>query len=255
MRSTKAVALVIFVWLAVGSTVLADVQLSIHDGRISIVAKDATVSQILAEWATIGQIKIVNGEKIPRDPITIELENVSEEQALDVVLRTASGYIAASRAIAVPNASRFDRIIVMPPSVVPTPPPSGAAPTATRVSAPPPAEYASATPASQTPASQAPEYRQQPSPVVAPEPAYDNANGVNGEQPSVTVVGGIATQIPIGRVQVSNRARQALETVDPRTFKLPNQPQGGTTGVPGVSMPPGGFAVPGMIVQPKPQPR
>src|SRR6058998_1311916 len=236
MRSTKAVALVILVLLAVGSTVLADVQLSIRDGRISIVARDATVSQILAEWAAVGQIQIVNGEKIPRDPITIELENVSEEQALDVVLRTASGYIAAPRAIAVPNASRFDRIVVVPPSVVPTPPP--------------PAAYASAPPASQTPASQAPEYPQQPSPVVAPEPAYDNANGVNGDQPSVTVVGGITTPTPILRAQVSNRARQALETVDPRTFKLPNQPQDGAAGAPGARMPPGGVAVPGMIVQP-----
>ena len=252
MRSTKAVALVIFVWLAVGSTVFADVQLSIRDGRISIVAKEATVSQILAEWAAVGQIQIVNGEKIPRDPITIELENVSEQQALDVVLRTASGYIAASRAIAVPNASRFDRIVVVPPSVVPTPPPPGAAPTATRVSAPPPAAYASAPPASRTPASRAPEYPQHPSPVVAPEPAYDNANGVNGDQPSVTVVGGITTPTPIVRAQVSNGARQALETVDPRTFKLPNQPQDGAAGAPGARMPPGGVAVPGMIVQPKP---
>ena len=247
MRSTKAVALVILVWLAVGSTVLADVQLSIRDGRISIVARDATVSQILAEWAAVGQIQIVNGEKIPRDPITIELENVSEQQALDVVLRTASGYIAASRAIAVPNASRFDRIVVVPPSVVPTPPPPGAAPTATRVSAPPPAAYASA-----PPASQAPEYPQQPSPIVAPEPAYDNANGVNGDQPSVTVVGGITTPTPIERAQVSNGARQALETVDPRTFKLPNQPQDGAAGAPRARMPPPGVAVPGMIVQPKP---
>ena len=245
MRSTKAVALVILVWLAVGSTVLADVQLSIRDGRISIVARDATVSQILAEWAAVGQIQIVNGEKIPRDPITIELENVSEEQALDVVLRAASGYIAASRAIAVPNASRFDRIVVVPPSVVPTPPPPGAAPTATRVSAPPPAAYASA-----PPAAPAPEYPQPPSPVVAPEPAYDNANGVNGDQPSVTVVGGITTPTPIVRAQV-NGARQALETVDPRTFKLPNQPQDGAAGAPRARTPPGGVAVPGMIVQPK----
>src|SRR5207247_10066632 len=103
MRSTKAVALVMFVWLAVGSTVLADVQLSIRDGRISIVARDATVSQILAEWATVGQIQIVNGEKIPRDPITIEPENVSEEQALDVGLRAASGCIDAPRAHTAPH--------------------------------------------------------------------------------------------------------------------------------------------------------
>jgi hypothetical protein len=39
--------------------------LSIHDGRVSIVAKDATVRQILTEWARVGRTKIVNVERIP----------------------------------------------------------------------------------------------------------------------------------------------------------------------------------------------
>jgi len=30
-------------------------QLTIQDGRVSLIAKDATVRQILAEWARIGQ--------------------------------------------------------------------------------------------------------------------------------------------------------------------------------------------------------
>jgi hypothetical protein len=138
MLSTKAIALVIFVWLAVGSTAYADVQLSIRDGRISIVAKETTVSEILIEWARIGQTKIVNGEKIPRDRITIELNNVSEQEALDVVLRRVSGYVAAPRTIAIPKASLFDRILVMPPSVAPLP--TSAAPVAANVSVPPAAQ-------------------------------------------------------------------------------------------------------------------
>ena len=47
--------------------------------------------------------------------MTLELSNVSESEALEVLLRTVSGYVAAPRAVAVAgNASRFDRILVMP---------------------------------------------------------------------------------------------------------------------------------------------
>jgi len=50
------------------STASADVHLTMHDGRVSIVAKDATVRQILTEWARVGQTKIVNVERIPGGP-------------------------------------------------------------------------------------------------------------------------------------------------------------------------------------------
>ena len=118
MLSMKTVALSGFVWLAAGSFAFADVRVSFHDGQVSIVAKDATIGQILAEWAKIGQTKIVNVERIPGAPLTLQLENVSEQKALDVVLREWTGYMAAPRAVAVPNASRFDRIIVVPASIV-----------------------------------------------------------------------------------------------------------------------------------------
>ena len=49
----------------------ADVELSIHDGRVTIVAKDATVRQILTEWARVGRTKIVNVERIPGGPMTL----------------------------------------------------------------------------------------------------------------------------------------------------------------------------------------
>src|SRR5580765_1259109 len=105
----------------------ADVQLSIHDGRVSIVAKDATVRQILTEWARVGQTKIVNVERIPGGPLTLELRDVPERQALRVLLRSVGGYVAAPRVTLDADASMFDRILVMP-IVAPAPGPANAAP-------------------------------------------------------------------------------------------------------------------------------
>jgi hypothetical protein len=114
------------VCLLTASSAFADVRLQLQDGRVSIVAKDATVRQILTEWARVGQTKIVNVERIPGGPVTLELSNVPEAQALDVLLRSVSGYMAAPRGTAVANLSVFDRIIVMPTVAAPRPAASSA---------------------------------------------------------------------------------------------------------------------------------
>ena len=108
----------------------AEVRLTLHDGVVSLVAKDATVRQILAEWAKVGQTKIVNAEGIAGGPISLQLVDVPEEQALDIILRTVSGYLAAPRQIVAANLSHFDRILIMPTSMpvpVTTPARPGAA--------------------------------------------------------------------------------------------------------------------------------
>jgi len=97
----------------------AEVHLTIRDGRVTLNAAGATVHEILVEWARIGQTKIVNAERIAGGPMTLQLTNVPEEQALDVILRSVSGYVAAPRAIVNASASRFDRILIMPPSTPP----------------------------------------------------------------------------------------------------------------------------------------
>src|SRR5947209_3849470 len=100
--------------VAASSTASADVRLTIQDGRVSLVAKDATLRQILAEWAKVGQIKIVNAERVPGGPLTVQFTNVPEQQVLDTLLRTITGYVTQPREIGVANLSRFDRIVVMP---------------------------------------------------------------------------------------------------------------------------------------------
>src|SRR6266536_4733784 len=97
MYKMRVAAIGVAAWLLAGSAAFAEVQLSLQDGRVTLVAKDATVRQILAEWARVGQTKIVNLERIPGGPVTLEMSDVPEQQALDVLLRSLSGYLAAPR--------------------------------------------------------------------------------------------------------------------------------------------------------------
>ena len=101
-------------WLLAVSTASADVQLTMKNGHVSLVAKDATVRQILTEWARVGHTKIVNLERVPGGPISLQLIDVPEAQALEVLLRSLSGYITAPRPVGEANLSVFDRIIVIP---------------------------------------------------------------------------------------------------------------------------------------------
>jgi len=125
----KTAILGVAAWLCTVSIASADVQVTMNSGRVSLVAKNATVRQILTEWARVGQTKIVNVERLPGGPITVQLDNVTESQALEILLRTLSGYIAAPRQVDVANLSHFDRIIIMPtlasarPATSPPPPP------------------------------------------------------------------------------------------------------------------------------------
>jgi hypothetical protein len=100
------------------------VSIQIRDGLVTLDAKDATIREIFAEWARVGQTRIVNAERVPGGPMTIQLQDVPERKALDIVLRSIAGYVAAPRAVAAQaTASIYDRIVLMPatrPAVVPT---------------------------------------------------------------------------------------------------------------------------------------
>jgi hypothetical protein len=120
----------------------AELKLDIHDGKVTLDARDVTVRQILTEWARVGQTRILNLERAGSGPVTLQLAAVPERQALDIILRSLSGYLAAPRAAGSAGASTYDRILILastsvvsaPRSQVPaTPgrtPPGGAQPRA-----------------------------------------------------------------------------------------------------------------------------
>ncbi len=108
----------------------APLRLQISAGRVTLHAQNVPVRTILAEWARLGGARIVNGDRIAGSPLTLDLEGVSERQALDIILRGVSGYVLAARAPGVSNgASMYDRIMILPTSVAPrNPTPTAAAP-------------------------------------------------------------------------------------------------------------------------------
>ncbi|HET7217365.1 MAG TPA: hypothetical protein VFJ02_04925, partial [Vicinamibacterales bacterium] len=92
-----------------------DLRLSIGNGRVTIVAQDVTLRQILDEWGRVGQTVVVGADKLVGPPVTLELHDVAEGRALETLLRSASGYIAKPRA-GTAGASAYDRILIMPTS-------------------------------------------------------------------------------------------------------------------------------------------
>jgi len=124
------------------------VQLSLHGGRLSLVATNATPAQIFEAWSRAGGVLVVNADQMPAAPVSITLDNVPEEQALDTLLRPASGYLAVRRTDPVESASVFDRIVILPSSEArqAAPASSGTTFPARASSAPRPATQPAATP-------------------------------------------------------------------------------------------------------------
>jgi hypothetical protein len=91
------------------------VHIEFKDGRVNLETQNATPRQILAEWAKVGGTRIINADRVPGTPMTIQLTGVAERQALDVVLRAASGYMAAARTTGT-GISMLDRVHILPTS-------------------------------------------------------------------------------------------------------------------------------------------
>jgi hypothetical protein len=132
MRSRFIVAAVV-VLVGASSASAQVLSLEFHDGRVRLVAENVPVSRILDEWARLGGTKIVNGERVPGAPVTLQLTDVPERQALEIVLRGAAGYMVLARDTVTPGTSAFDKILVLPttsraPAAAAPPPPQPAPP-------------------------------------------------------------------------------------------------------------------------------
>jgi hypothetical protein len=110
-----------------GAARAGELRLSIANGRVTLVAQDVPLRQILDEWARVGQTKVLGAERLTGPAVTLELLDVPEARALETLLRSASGYIAKPRAGTV-GASAYDKIMIMPPSRPPAVTAAGPAP-------------------------------------------------------------------------------------------------------------------------------
>jgi hypothetical protein len=97
-----------------GSAGAGDLRLAIQNGRVTLSARDVTLRQILLEWERVGGTRIVNRDRVPGTMLTLEFVNLPEGQALETLLRSTAGYVAAKRLEPTGGASLFSRIILMP---------------------------------------------------------------------------------------------------------------------------------------------
>jgi hypothetical protein len=221
----RSVSLVVLAGVAIAGSAspaaAGELTLSIANGRVTLIAQDVPIRQILAEWARIGKTNIVNGDKLTGPALTLQLVDRPEREVLEVLLRSASGYIAAPRAVSLSGASVFESVMILPTS---------RGPVGVAASAPP----------SQFPR---PGMQQQPvqqMPVMEEDEPVDTPNqpGVIGNQPVFQP--GMFPQPNQGPNQVP---QQPVLTA-PRPGMLPAPPPGqpnpyGTPLPPGVR-PPGG---------------
>jgi hypothetical protein len=221
----------VLVSAASASAAAGELKLTIANGRVTLIAEDVTVRQILAEWARIGQTRIENGDKMMGPPLTLELRDVPEAQALETILRSAAGYVVAPRMAGSVGASAFDRILILPtsrpPVVTASAPPAFNPPRPIPQPIMPQLDDTDVQPGNPMPTS----VQGQPYPGMSPQP---------GAQPGMQP-GQMPPQVPQGPLTAPRPGPLPQQPVVPGN---PYQPQPGVR-PPGTPGGPGGVPQPG----------
>jgi hypothetical protein len=117
MASSRSLTCGLVVLLVLAAALPAgagEVLFSIRDGRVTLVARNAPISDILAVWEKEGRTKIVARERVQGVVTSLEFANEPEAAALATVLRNVTSYIAAKHAVAPADASIYRCIVINP---------------------------------------------------------------------------------------------------------------------------------------------
>lgn len=218
-------------------------KLAFNQGRVSLDATAVPLRTILGEWARLGGTKVVGAERVTGAPLTLKLVDVPEGQALEIILRSVAGYMAAPRG-AVAGASMYDRILILATS-------SGPPPVATRPTANTPnpnsgtQRFIPPRPVRQEQAEA--DEEEDPNPPNPPvftfpqpgqQPGFNQPGSFNGPP----MINGAPATVPVTVMNPSTGQPQTI-TINPAPAPAGPTTPFGTTGA----------TVPGMI-QPVPQP-
>lgn len=192
-----------------------ELKLTIRNGLVTLIAEDVPLSAIMAEWSRLGQTQIVNGDKITT-PVSLQIVDMPERRAIDIMLRPVSGYMVAERPMTVAGASVFDRIMILPTSR----PPANTGP----INSPPPM------------------FVPRPMPVQAPPVPDDDdqpmpPGSVPGAQPMMP--GPQNPAVPTAPLTAPRPGQLPAPQPQPVPFGTPTKPGGG--GRPGGGSGGGGF--------------
>ena len=91
------------------------VSLQVRGGRVTLSAEQVPISEILRRWAEEAGVTFVNGQQL-QTVVSLQLDNVPETTALQMLLRGASGYVLVSRENPSDGQSLIGRIVILPTS-------------------------------------------------------------------------------------------------------------------------------------------
>lgn len=89
-------------------------ELAFNDGRVTLVARNVTLVEVLQEWSRKGGSLMVNAEKLTAGLVTYEFRDADELAVLKSLLRPAAGYIAAPRRPGGPTGpSSLEQVVIL----------------------------------------------------------------------------------------------------------------------------------------------
>lgn len=95
-------------------------EVSFHNGNVTILAENVTLREIMAEWSRKGGSRIVNAEKLGGAAIPyLEHKDKPEVEVLRSLLRDVPGYGAAPRIAPAPTASTIEAVFILASRTVP----------------------------------------------------------------------------------------------------------------------------------------
>ncbi len=93
---------------------------SFHNGNVTIVAENVTLREVMAEWGRKGGSRIVNADKLGGATIPyLEFKDQPEVDVLRSLLRDVPGYGAAPRVAPAANASSLEAVFILASRTVP----------------------------------------------------------------------------------------------------------------------------------------
>lgn len=112
-------------------------EVSFNNGKVTVIAENVTLREILSEWGRKGGSRIVNADKLGGSPVPYtEFRDMPEASVLRSLLRDVPGYGAAPRVAPSADASAFDAVFILATRTVPVSSAS-AAPMASQIQAAP----------------------------------------------------------------------------------------------------------------------
>ena len=122
MNFRTAISCAVILLGCAASSAAQTVSLQFNNGNVTVNVQNASLRTILTEWARLGGTRIVNHERLGGAPVTLELTNVPEQRALDILLRTAAGYVLTARQGSGGGASMIGGLVILPTTSAPRTP-------------------------------------------------------------------------------------------------------------------------------------